>query len=59
MKQNEKKNEFFCKNHHPTSHIEYKRIDVVPCSKSIMTNKLISTNLERVLVRIKSPLTRY
>ena len=50
--------EVFYENHHPTRHIKYKRIDFVPCNKSIMANKLPSTNLERFLRRIKSPLTR-
>ena len=27
--------------------IKYKRIDFAPCNKSIMANKLLSTNLER------------
>ena len=41
-------------------HTPYKvqKIDFVPCNKSIMANKLRSTNLERFLRRIKSPLTR-
>ena len=47
---------FFLSN--PTCHINYKRIDFAPCNKSIMANKLLSTNLERLLRRIKSPLTR-
>ena len=49
---------FLNENHPPTRHIKYKRIDFVPCNKSIMANKLRSTNLERFLRRIKSPLTR-
>ena len=32
--------------------------DFAPCNKSIMANKLLSTNKERFLRRIKSPLTR-
>ena len=28
-------------------------------NKSIMANKLLLTNLERFIIRIKSPLTRY
>ena len=50
--------ETFYENHHPTRHIKYKKIDFVPCNKSIMANKLRSTNLERFIRRIKSPLTR-
>ena len=42
----------------PTRHIKYKRIDFAHCNKSIMANKLLSTNLEQFLRRIKSPLTR-
>ena len=49
---------FFYENHPPTRHINYKRIDFAPCHKLIKANKLVSTNLERVLRRIKSPLTR-
>ena len=45
-------------NHPPTRHIKYKRIDFAPGNKSIMVNKLLSTNLERFLTRIKSQLTR-
>ena len=48
---------FFYENHPPTRHIKYKKIDFVPCDKSIMANKLRSTNLERFIRRIKSPLT--
>ena len=40
----------------PTRHIKYIRMDFAPCNKSIMANKL-STNLERFISRIKSPLT--
>ena len=51
--------EIFYENHPPfVRHIKYKRVDFVPCNKSIMANKLRSTNLERFLRRIKSPLTR-
>ena len=46
------------KNHPPTRHKKYKRIDFAPCNKPIMANKLLSTNLERFPRRIKSPLTR-
>ena len=42
----------------PTRHINYKRIEFAPCNKSFMANKLLSTNLERFLKLIKSPLTR-
>ena len=50
--------ENFYENHPSTRHIEYKTIDFAPCHKSIMANKLLSTNLKRFLRRIKSPLTR-
>ena len=50
--------EIFYENHPPTRHIKYKKIDFVPCNKSIMANQLRSTNWERVIRRIKSPLTR-
>ena len=50
--------EIFYENHPPTRHIKYKRINFDPCNKSIMANKLLRTNLERFLRRIKSPLTR-
>ena len=49
---------FFEDNHPPTRHIKYKKINFVPCNKSIMANKLRLTNLERFIRRIKSPLTR-
>ena len=49
----------FYENHPPTGHIKYKRTDLAPCNKSIMANKLLpTTNLERFLRLIKSPLTR-
>ena len=38
--------------------IKYKKTDFVPCNKSIMAHKLRSTNLERFIRRIKSPLKR-
>ena len=38
---------FFNENHPPTRHKKYKKIDFVPCKKSVMANKLRSTNLER------------
>ena len=50
--------EIFNENHPPIRHIKYKKRDFVPCNKSIMANKLRSTNLERFIGRIKSPLTR-
>ena len=50
--------EIFYENHPPTRHLNYKKIDLIPCNKSIMANKLRSTNLERFVRRIKSPLTR-
>ena len=50
--------EMFYENHPPTRHIKYKKINFVPCNKSFMANKLRSTNLERFIRRIKSPLTR-
>ena len=58
MKKKILKFENFYENHHPTPHIKYKRMDFAPCNKSIMANKLRSTNLERFLRPIKSPLTR-
>ena len=63
IKQNEKifflKFEIFLNENHPsTRHIKYKRIDLAPCNKSIMANKIFSTKLERFLTRINSPLTR-
>ena len=50
--------EIFYENHPPTLHIKNKKRDFVPCNTSIMANKLRSTNLERFIRRIKSPLTR-
>ena len=50
--------EIFYENHPPTRHIKYKMIDSAPCNKSIMANKLRSTNLERFIRRIKSPLNK-
>ena len=58
MKKKILKFEIFYENHPPTRHIKYKRIGFVPCNKSIMANKLRSTNLQRFLRLIKSPLTR-
>ena len=42
----------------PTRQINYKRIDFAHCNKSFMANEILSTNLERFIRRIKSPLTR-
>ena len=49
---------YFNENYPLARHIGHKRIDFAPCNKSIMANKLPSTNMERFLRRIKSPLTR-
>ena len=49
--------ENFYENHPPTRHIKYKKIDFAPSNKPIMANKLLLTNLERFIRRIKSPLT--
>ena len=48
----------FCEIHPPTRQKKYKGIEFAPCNKSIMVKKLLSTNLERFIGRIKSPLTR-
>ena len=50
--------EIFYENHPPTRHMKYNRIEFAPCNKSIMANKLLSANLERFIILIKSPLTR-
>ena len=50
--------EIFYEKYPPTRLIKYKKKDFVPCNKSIIANKLRSTNLERFIRRIKSPLTR-
>ena len=50
--------EIFCENHFPTRHIKYKVINFAPSNKSIVASKLSSTNSERFLGWIKSPLTR-
>ena len=47
------KKEIFYENYPPTRHIKYKKIDFIPCNKSIMVNKYLSINLERFLRRIK------
>ena len=49
---------FFCEKHYPTRHNKFKVINFAPINKSIMANILRSTNLVRILRRIKSPLTR-
>ena len=48
--------EIFYENHPPTRHTKYKGIDFAPCKQPIMANKLLLTNLERFLRRIKSRL---
>ena len=50
--------EIFYENHPPTHHIKNKRIDFATCNKLMMAIKLLSTNLERYLRQINSPLTR-
>ena len=50
--------EIVYENHPPTRHIKYKRINFASCNKSNMANKLLSSNLEQFLRRIKSPLAR-
>ena len=50
--------ETFCENHPPTRHLQIKVINFAPCKKSIVANKLCSTNLERFLRWIESPFTR-
>ena len=57
-KKNLKKFEIFCENHPPTRYIKYKVINLASSNKSIMPNRLLSTNLERFLTRINSTLTR-
>ena len=42
----------------PHTPYKYKWKDFAPRNNSIMANKLLSTNLERFIRRIKSPLTR-
>ena len=49
---------FFMKIIPPHANIKYKMSDFDPFNKSIMANKLRSTNLEQFIRRIKSPLTR-
>ena len=49
---------FFYENYPPTRHNKYKVINFAASNKSILANKFLSTNLERFLKRIKSPLTR-
>ena len=44
MKKKILKFEFFLnKNHPPTRHIKYKRIDFAPCNKPIMANRFLLT----------------
>ena len=50
--------DFFYEHHPPTRHMKYKVIDFAPRNKSIMANKLLSTNLKRFLRPINSPLAR-
>ena len=38
--------EIYCKNYTPTRHIKYKVINLAPINKSVMTNKLPSSNLD-------------
>ena len=45
--------EIFRKNLPPTRHIECTRKNFAPCNKSIMANKLLLTNFEQFLGRIK------
>ena len=52
-----KKRFFFGENHPPMPYKVQKDI-LASFYKSIMTTRLLSTNLERFLRRIKSPLTR-
>ena len=54
------KSKIFGENHPPTRHIKIQVIDFDPNNKSFCCKKkLFSTNLERVLRRIKSPRTCY
>ena len=57
-KKTSKNLKFFLRKSSPTRHKNYKQIEFAPCNKSKMANKLLSTNLERFLRRIKFPLTR-
>ena len=50
--------ELFLMNSSPHTPYKYKIKNFAPCNKSIMANKLRSTNLEWFIRRIKSPLTR-
>ena len=50
--------EIFYESHPPTRHIKYKSIDFAHINQPIIANKLPSTNLERILRRINTPLTR-
>ena len=42
-----------------TRHIKYKRIDFAPCNKSIMANKLLLTDLEQFLRRLRVNSAKY
>ena len=50
--------ELFLMNSSPHTPFKYKWKDFAPRNNSIMANKLLSTNLEWLIRRIKSPLTR-
>ena len=47
MKKKNFKFEIFQWNYPPTRHIKFERLDFAHCNRSIMANKLLSTNLER------------
>ena len=49
--------EILYENHPPARHLKNKRINFAHCNKSILANRLHSTNLERFVRRIKSPLS--
>ena len=48
---------FFIKSS-PHTPLKVEKINFAHCNKSIMANKLLSTNLDQFLRRIKTPLTR-
>ena len=50
--------ELFLMSSSPHTPYKYKRKNFAPFNKTIMANKLRSTNLEWFIRRIKSPLTR-
>ena len=58
MKKKNSKFWTFLMNSSPHTPYKYKRKNFAPFNKSIMANKLRSTNLEWFIRRIKSPLTR-